>query len=43
MKRIPLFIVIALLAAGLTLVAQQGNRKGGRMNVDSDSARCRSN
>ena len=35
MKRLPLFIVIGLLTAGLTLFAQQGNReRSQRMNVD---------
>jgi len=35
MKRLPLFIVIGLLTAGLTLFAQQGKgERGQRMNVD---------
>ena len=35
MKRLPLFIVIAFLTAGLTLSAQQGNReRGPHMNVE---------
>ena len=39
MKRLSLFIVIALLTTGLTLIAQQGNRERGRMNVDQRLSR----